>query len=250
MNKENRIDLMGIPVDALTMEQTINRIDETIRNGEKINHVVVNAGKMVRMQTNMELRESVVTCDLINADGQSIVWAARWLGLGLPERVAGIDLMEKVVELSANKGYKCYFFGATEDVVSKVVNDYTEKYGPSVIAGYRNGYYEDEEEPLIAQKIADSGAQVLFVAMPSPKKENFMYRYREELKNVNFNMGVGGSFDVISGYTSRAPLWMQKRGLEWMHRTRQEPAKMWRRNLRASRFILLVIKAKFRKKKG
>ncbi|MFH0759148.1 MAG: WecB/TagA/CpsF family glycosyltransferase [Bacteroidota bacterium] len=250
MSEDRRIDFLGIPLDTLTMQETIERIDETIREGGKLNHVVINAGKVVAMQKNKELFQSVVTCDLINADGQSIVWAVRMLGKKIPERVAGIDLMEKLVELAAEKGYGCFFFGAREEVVGKVVEIYTKKYGPSVVAGYRNGYFGKNEEGAIAQMIGDSGARLLFVAMPSPKKENFMFSYREVMKNVNFNMGVGGSFDVIAGYTKRAPGWMQKMGMEWFYRFLQEPGRMWKRYLVGnSRFILLVLKARFRRKK-
>jgi N-acetylglucosaminyldiphosphoundecaprenol N-acetyl-beta-D-mannosaminyltransferase len=251
MSQDRKIDFLGIPLDALTMQETINRIEKTIREGGRLNHVVINAGKVVAMQTNEELFRSVVTCDLINADGQSIVWAARFLGNEIPERVAGIDLMENLVELAAEKGYKCFFFGARENVVEKVVEIYTGRFGPSVVAGYRNGYFGKEEEPAIAQQIAASGAQLLFVAMPSPKKENFMYEYRDVMKNMNFNMGVGGSFDVIAGYTKRAPSWMQKIGLEWFYRFLQEPGRMWKRYLVGNtRFVLLIFKAKFRGKRA
>lgn len=238
-----RIDFMGIPVDSLSMEETVQLIDEGIRNEHRINHVVINAGKVVLMQKDQELFNSVVSCDVINADGQSIVWAARLLGKKLPERVAGADLMPRLVELAYQQGYKCFFFGAKEDVVKKVVDIYTQKYGQQVIAGYRNGYYSEEEEVAIAQQIAGSGAQILFVAIPSPKKENFLYQQRHLLAPVNFTMGVGGTFDVISGITKRAPRWMQKMGLEWFYRFLQEPRRMWRRYLLGnSKFIWLVIR--------
>ena len=247
MNAKRRIDFMGIPVDALSMKETLEFIDEGIRRGDKINHVVINAGKVVAMRKNAALHRSVVTCDLINADGQSIVWAAGFLGRKLPERVAGIDLMQNLVKLSAEKKYKCFFFGAKEEVVKKVVEIYTEKYGADVIAGFRNGYFSKEEEAGIAQKIADSGAQLLFVAMPSPHKENFMYEYRDVLKDVRFNMGVGGSFDVISGLTRRAPRWMQRTGLEWFYRFIQEPKRMWKRYLIGnSGFLLMVFKERIK----
>ena len=154
----SKIDFLTIPVDVLTMEQTINIVDECIRDGKHIQHVVINAGKVVAMQTNKALYDSVVNCDLINADGQSIVWAARFLGKKLPERVAGIDLMQNLITLAAGKGYKCFFLGAKEEVVSKVVDIYSKKYGKDMIAGYRNGYFSTDEEAEVAQQIADSKA--------------------------------------------------------------------------------------------
>jgi len=248
MNNNKRIDFLGIPLDALTMEETIDFIDRGIQNGDRINHVVINAGKVVAMQKNEALFKSVVTCDLINADGQSIVWAARFLGHSIPERVAGVDLMQNLVELAAAKDYKCFFFGARQDVVEKVVEIYQEKYGTPIIAGYRNGYFNVEEEPAIARQIGESGAQLLFVAMPSPKKENFMYTYRNVMSDLNFNMGVGGSFDVVAGVTRRAPRWMQNLGLEWFYRFIQEPGRMWKRYLIGNiKFVSIILNAKIKK---
>ena len=242
-----KIDFLGIPVDALTMEETVNKIDTAIRTEQTINHVVINAGKVVAMQTDKELYNSVVTCDLINADGQSIVWAARFLRRNLPCRVAGVDLMQNLIRLAADRKYRCFFLGAKEDVVKKVVEIYSAEYGPEIIAGYRNGYFSKEQEPEVAQQIAESGARLLFVAISSPKKENFLYRYKGLLKKVYFTMGVGGSFDVVAGVTRRAPGWMQKIGMEWFYRFIQEPKKMWRRYLIGNiKFIWLVIREKIR----
>lgn len=245
-----KIDFLGIPVDALTTQETIDRVDKAIMENKRINHVVINAGKVVLMQKDKELYNSVVSCDIINADGQSIVWAVRFLGKKLPERVAGVDLMQELMELSYKKNYKCFFFGAKEAVVKKVVDIYSQKYGSEIIAGYRNGYYIKTEEPLIAKQIADSGTQLLFVAITSPKKENFLFDYKNVLKNVSFTMGVGGTFDVIAGVTRRAPRWMQNIGMEWFYRFLQEPGRMWHRYLIGnSTFIWLVIKEKFKRGK-
>jgi len=242
-----KIDFLGIPVDALTMEETVSKIDEAISSEQTINHVVINAGKVVAMQTDKELYNSVVTCDLINADGQSIVWAARFLGRNLPCRVAGVDLMQNLIKLAADRKYRCFFLGAKEEVVKKVVEIYSAEYGSEIIAGYRNGYFSKEQEPEVAQQIAESGARLLFVAISSPKKENFLYRYKGLLKKVYFTMGVGGSFDVVAGVTRRAPGWMQKIGMEWFYRFIQEPGKMWRRYLIGNlKFIWLVIREKIR----
>jgi N-acetylglucosaminyldiphosphoundecaprenol N-acetyl-beta-D-mannosaminyltransferase len=246
-----RIDFLGIPIDALTMHETIDRVDEAIEENKRINHVVINAGKVVLMQKDKELYNSVVSCDIINADGQSVVWAARFLGKKLPERVAGADLMQELIELSYKKKFKCFFFGSKEEVLRKVVDIYSQKYGPEIIAGYRNGYYTKPEEPLIARQIADSGTQLLFVAITSPKKENFLFEYKDVLKRVNFTMGVGGTFDVIAGVTKRAPLWMQNIGMEWFYRFLQEPKRMWRRYLVGnSKFIWMVIKEKLKRGKN
>ena len=239
----NRIHILNTNIDNYTMEQTLDAVDSAIAENRQLHHVVVNAGKIVAMQTDAQLRESVNNSDLINADGQAVVWASRILGKPLKERVAGIDIMKNLVRRAAERGYKIYFFVASEEVVSMVVDHYKERFGEGIIAGYRNGYFKKEDEMQIATEIADSGANALFVAISSPVKENFLYRYRDLLKKVNFIMGVGGSFDVISGKVRRAPIWMQKSGLEWFYRFLQEPGRMWKRYLIGNtKFIWLVLK--------
>ena len=225
------------------MQETLQLIDSTIIEGKQLHHVVVNAGKIVAMQTDLQLRQSVNESDLINADGQAVVWASKFLGKPLKERVAGIDLMENIVKLAHQKQYKIFFFGAKEEIVKAVVDKYSYQYSPNIIAGHRNGYFKKEEEKGIAKQISNSGADILFVAISSPTKENFLYENKELLKGVNFIMGVGGSFDVVAGKVKRAPLWMQKSGLEWFYRFAQEPKRMWKRYLVGNtKFIFLVFK--------
>jgi N-acetylglucosaminyldiphosphoundecaprenol N-acetyl-beta-D-mannosaminyltransferase len=246
MLKQNMIKpihLLGTPIDNLTMQETVDLVDDAIRNRKHLHHTVVNAGKIVAMHENPELRESVVNADIINADGQAVVWASRLLGQPLKERVAGIDLMERLVEMAFRKNYRIFFFGAKEEIVKKVVDNYSQKYSPGIIAGYRNGYFKKEEERAIAKQIADSRANILFVAISSPTKENFLYQNKDLLQDVNFTMGVGGSFDVVSGLIKRAPSWMQKTGLEWLYRVYQEPRRMFKRYLVGNtKFIALMLK--------
>lgn len=241
-----KISFLNTNIDNLSMTETLTKVSDSIEKKEQLHHVVVNAGKIVAMQKDADLRKSVNESDVINADGQAVVWASHFLGKPLKERVAGIDLMANLVEMAHEKGYKIFLFGAKEEVVKSVVNLYSEKYSPELIAGYRNGYFKKEEEEAIAQEIGRSGAQMLFVAISSPTKENFLYKNREILKSINFIMGVGGSFDVFAGKTKRAPEWMQKTGMEWFYRFLQEPKRMWKRYLIGnSKFIYLVFKEKF-----
>ena len=245
----NRIDILNTTIDNLNMLETLQVVDNAISNGERLHHVVVNAGKIVAMQNDAQLRKSVNESDLINADGQAVVWASKILGKPLKERVSGIDLMEALVELAYQNQYKIFFFGAKEEVVKTVVDRYSNDYSPKIIAGYRNGYFKKDEEQDIAKQISDSGANILFVAISSPTKENFLYENKKLLNKVNFIMGVGGSFDVVSGKVKRAPVWMQNSGLEWFYRFAQEPKRMWKRYLVGnSKFIALVLKEKFSNK--
>lgn len=228
----------------LTMDQTVKLIDNAITENRPIHHVVINAAKVVNAQKDLALKESIVNCDIINADGQSIVWASKILNKPLPERVPGIDLMDELIKLASVKKYKIFLLGAKEEIVKKVADKYSQLYGEDIIAGYRNGYFDSSEENDIANQIADSKAKILFVAMSSPKKEIFLNTYKDIIRTP-FIMGVGGSFDVVAGFVKRAPMWMQNSGLEWLYRTIQEPGRMWKRYLVGnSKFIYLVFKEK------
>ncbi|MEO0572972.1 MAG: WecB/TagA/CpsF family glycosyltransferase [Bacteroidota bacterium] len=241
-----RVHFLNTTLDNLTMEQTLKTIIQAISRGKQIHHVVVNAAKMVSMQKDLVLRKSVNSADLINADGQAVVWASKVLGKPLKERVAGIDLMQNLVRIASERGYKIFFLGAKEEIVTKVVETYTQNYSKDIIAGYRNGYFEKEDEERVAREIQSSGANILFVAISSPKKENFLYQNKKQLSKVNFIMGVGGSFDVVAGKVKRAPVWMQRTGLEWLYRVFQEPKRMWKRYLIGnSKFIYLVFRERF-----
>jgi N-acetylglucosaminyldiphosphoundecaprenol N-acetyl-beta-D-mannosaminyltransferase len=242
MKKNERVDFLGTLINNLTLEETIFEIEDVIKNRRITQHVVLNASKTVLMQSHNKLKEIINNCSLINADGQSIVWASKILGKPLKERVAGIDLMQRLVEVSEKKEYSIYFFGAKEEVVKKVVEIYKKKYPNLKIAGYRNGYFSKEENKEVVEDIKISNADILFVAFSSPKKEYWLAENIEKL-NVPFCMGVGGSFDVVAGITNRAPILMQKYGLEWFYRLIQEPRRMWRRYLIGNlKFCYYVIK--------
>ena len=242
-----RIQFLNIYVDILTMQDTLNLVEKSISKKNQIHHTVVNAGKIVNMQANNQLRKSVINADIINVDGQGVFWALKLHRKKIQERVAGIDLMEKLVDISYKKGYRCFFLGAKEDVLLNLISKYKENYSNDIIGGYRNGYFNESDELNIVKQINNSKSNILFVAITSPKKEIFLNKYKKELKNVNFIMGVGGSFDVISGKIKRAPLWMQNLGLEWFFRLIQEPKRMWKRYLVGnSKFIWLVFKEFFK----
>jgi N-acetylglucosaminyldiphosphoundecaprenol N-acetyl-beta-D-mannosaminyltransferase len=223
-----RIDLLGCPVDAVDMPQTLEAVEACIRERRLCRHVVINVAKLVQVRKSPELRRVISSCDIINADGVPIVWASKILGSPLPGRVAGIDLFLDLVRLAAEKGYRPFFLGARREVVEKVVDLFRERYPSLQVAGWRDGYFREEEEETIVREISRSEADMLFAGFPSPRKELFLEKWMPAMK-VPFAMGVGGSFDVVAGYTRRAPLWMQKAGLEWLFRLLQEPRKMWKR---------------------
>lgn len=220
--------IFGVPVDPLTMDETVARCEELIESRCFAQHVVINAGKVVAMSEDAGLRSIVAACALCNADGQSIVWAGRSLGIPFPERVAGVDLFARLLELAQERRWPVYFLGATQATLDSLLETVASNYPGLPIAGARNGYFEDDV--AVARGIQTSGARLLFVGMSSPRKEYFLADNAEELGPC-FCMGVGGSFDVLAGRTRRAPQWMQHIGMEWAFRFMQEPRRMWRRYL-------------------
>lgn len=250
MINTRKVDLLGCRIDALTMDETIRLVEEIIREGRPRQHVVVNALKFTLMRKDPDLRRIVNGCDVVNVDGMPVVWASRILGTPVPDRVAGIDLFQRLVETSAMKGYRPYFLGAREEVVQRTTAVFREKYPRLDIAGFRNGYFSEDEAADVADEIRASRADMLFVAVSSPKKEKFLNRWMPRM-GVPFCMGVGGSFDVVSGLTQRAPLWMQRSGLEWVYRIVEEPRRMWLRYAKSNPvFIWMVWEAYRRRRKN
>jgi N-acetylglucosaminyldiphosphoundecaprenol N-acetyl-beta-D-mannosaminyltransferase len=224
-----RITMMGCQVDNLSMEETLGKVEGFIASGRPHQHVVVNVDKLVKASRDEQLRQIINDCALVNVDGMPVVWASRLLGKPLKERVAGVDLFEALMRRAADKGWRVFLLGAREEVVSAVKATYERKYPALVVAGYRNGYWKGEqEEAEVVAQIKESRADLLFVAISSPKKEQFLGRYQADMK-IPFAMGVGGTFDVAIGKVRRAPVWMQNCGLEWFYRFLQEPRRMFRR---------------------
>lgn len=243
--KNKKVMIMGYSLDALTMDETIAEIENCIKSRTKCQHAVLNAAKVVIAEKDETLKSILNECEIVNADGQSIVWASKFLKKPLPERVAGIDLMERLLEISNIKGYRVYFFGATEEVVTKTVEEFRKKYPGLIVAGYRNGYFAQEVNSQILEQMRAAKPDILFVGFSSPMKEYWLKENMAKL-DIPVCMGVGGSFDVAAGLRKRAPIWMQRRGLEWLYRFIQEPERMWRRYLVGNmKFVFLVIKYKF-----
>lgn len=242
-----RIEMMGCLIDDLSMEETLEAVDGFIRSGRPHQHVVVNVDKIVKASHDPNLRDTINRCSLINADGMPVVWASRMLGKGLKERVAGIDLFESLMQRAAVRGWRVFLLGAREEVVVGVRDLYQRRYPGLQIVGYRNGYWSADQEGEVVAQIKSASADLLFVAISSPKKELFLGEYQASM-NVPFAMGVGGSFDVAVGKVKRAPVWMQKAGLEWFFRFLQEPRRMFKRYfIDDVEFLRLLVKEGLRR---
>jgi N-acetylglucosaminyldiphosphoundecaprenol N-acetyl-beta-D-mannosaminyltransferase len=240
-----RIEFLGSPMDSASMVETVAYIANRIEKKEFLQHVVVNVAKLINMQKDTELAESVKACDLINIDGMGVVLGARFMGHDIPERVAGVDLFHNLLDMSTEKEFSVFLLGAEEEVVAKTAEKVKEQHKGINVVGFHHGYFWDDEAAVVEQ-IKASGARLLFVAITSPKKENFINKWQDQL-GVDFVMGVGGTFDVVAGKVKRAPVWMQNYGFEWFYRVMQEPGRMWKRYAETnSKFAWLLIKEKLK----
>lgn len=238
VTSKQRPVLFDVAVDALDFESTIDRCRALAHDGGVHQHVVLNAAKVVAMQDDRELASIIRSCSLVNADGASVVWASRLLRRPLPERVAGIDLFVKLIETAANDGDSVFFLGARAEVVTKVAEVFKDRFPTLDVAGTHDGYWDDDGRLIAAIRAARP--TYLFLAIPSPRKEFWLNRNLHAL-GVPFVMGVGGSFDVVAGVTTRAPRWMQRVGMEWSWRLIQEPRRMFKRYLVGnSRFLAIT----------
>jgi N-acetylglucosaminyldiphosphoundecaprenol N-acetyl-beta-D-mannosaminyltransferase len=236
----NRGALFGLPLDALTMDETVDQVRRMVRNGGIHRHVVLNAAKIVQAERDPALRQVISGCELVNADGMAVVWASRVLGAPVPQRVTGIDLFERLVAAAADDGDPVYFLGAQAPVVERVVRVFTERYPLLRVAGYHDGFWADDE--TMVAEVRAARPSYLFLAIPSPRKEFWLEEHAEEL-GIPFVMGVGGAFDVVAGRTGRAPRVVQRAGLEWGWRLAQEPRRMWKRYLYGNTaFIRLTLR--------
>jgi N-acetylglucosaminyldiphosphoundecaprenol N-acetyl-beta-D-mannosaminyltransferase len=237
-----RLRLLGCEVDAIDMDEAVARIDAAIAERRFLRHADLNGAIVVAMRDDEKMRESIAGAGLVVADGQSVVWAARLLGQPLPARVPGIDLMHRTIELAERRGYSIYILGARQDVLETAVARLVETHPALRIAGCHDGYFEDSEELGVAEQIRRSGADILYVAIGSPRKEYFLARHGRSL-GVPYVMGVGGAIDVVAGVTRRAPRWLQRLGLEWAFRLAQEPRRLFRRYLVTNaRFLALAVR--------
>ena len=237
---DRRRMFLETPMHALTMEETLELAENAMANHEPLHHTVVNVSKLVNMRENPVLAQDVSEADVINVDGAGVVWGARLFGVSVPERVAGVDIMEALFKICAQRGFRPYLLGAEAHVLEAVKARLARDYPGFTVAGARDGYFTPEQEEQVILDINASGADCLFVAMPTPRKERFLFRYRLVLK-PSFIMGVGGSFDVYGGKVQRAPVWVQKIGMEWAYRVAQEPGRLWRRYWDTNRAYLALL---------
>jgi N-acetylglucosaminyldiphosphoundecaprenol N-acetyl-beta-D-mannosaminyltransferase len=226
-----RAYVLGCGLDRVDMDEALRRCRSFLANRSRTHqHMAVNAAKVVATQRDAELRGHVNACDLVTADGQAVVWAARLLGDPVPARVTGIDLMQELIALGEREGYSVFILGARPRVLATAIPRLRARHPRLTIAGSHHGFFSEADEAGIAARIRAARPDMLFVALPTPHKERFLARWSSRLA-VPFAMGVGGAIDVLADEARRAPAVLQRLGLEWAFRLAQEPRRLWRRYL-------------------
>lgn len=232
------VRILGVRVDKVTTEQALGAMERFIAEGRPHQIVTLNPEFVMEAQRNPEFRVTLEEADLALPDGVGLLWAARLLGQPLPERVTGSDTVPLIAEMSARRGYRLYLLGAAPGVAEKAAEALRRKYpGVQIVGTYAGSPDPAEEEGIIA-RIREASPDFLFVAYGAPRQDLWIHRNLSRL-GVPVCMGVGGTLDFIAGVAVRAPRWMRKMGLEWLHRLLHQPWR-WRRMLALPRFAYLV----------
>lgn len=241
MNATESRSILGIKVSAVDTATALATIEEFICSRRPHMVVTADSSAVVLARKDNELRRIINEADLVTPDSVGILWAAKRFGTPLPERVSGVDIVEMLCERAAPSGYRVFLLGAAPGVAEAAAAKLQQRWPGLVLAGTHHGFFQPEESASVIQKIRESKPDVLFVAMGIPLQEKWIYQHLEELR-VPVAMGVGGTFDVLSGKVKRAPKWMQHHGLEWFYRLANSPRKI-RKCLALPIFVLMVLRA-------
>lgn len=242
-----RVRFLNANFDSLTLGQTVEDIFRHVDSGQRGWLCTVNVAILMMMRSDERLQRFVDRAALVVADGQPIVWCAPWFGQKLPQRVTGVDLVDAICERAARAGKSIYLLGATAEIVEKLSQRIKERH-PALRIDFADGYFTKDEAAIRADHIRATGADILFVGMGVPRQEIFIEEQWDRL-GVGMAIGVGGSFDVLAGLRARAPVWIQKLGMEWLYRLVQEPRRLFIRYLVTnSQFVWLVFSGLLKKR--
>lgn len=228
--------------NPVTLDSCVDTVFNDMARGRRGWLCTVNVAILMMMREDTKLQSFVDRASWTVADGQPLIWAARWFRRALPERVTGVDLVYRLCERAEQQGQGVYLLGATSTTVRRLAERLQARY-PALILSYADGYFSADEAEQRADAVALSGASILLVGMGVPRQEHFIESQFDRL-GVQLAVGVGGSFDVLAGLRSRAPQWMQNAGLEWLFRLVQEPRRLFKRYLLTnSKFVGLLLRA-------
>ena len=225
------VAILGVPFDPVTIDSAISRITDMIETRRPAYVVTPNVDFLVQARRDAELRRILVEAHLVLCDGKPLVWASRWLGNPLPERVAGADLVPRFIALAEQRGFRLFLLGATPEANALAVKRLQEQHRSLVIAGHYSPPFrplEEMDNAEIIRRIHAARPDVVLVSFGCPKQEKWMARNYQAL-GVPVCIGVGATIDFLAGQVRRAPRWMQRTGLEWTYRLVQEPRRLFRR---------------------
>jgi len=236
--------ILGFWIDCITMEEAIRHCLALI-HGDRRPRIIgtINAALLVMAREDKQLGMALHGSDLLLADGMPVLWIARALGAGSAQRVTGVDLMDELLRVADRERLRLFFLGASPGVLQALIRKVAEAHAGAVITGARDGYFPREQGLEVVREVRDSGADILFVGMPSPFKEVWCHEHRAAL-GTPVILPVGGAFDVLSGFIRRAPRPLQACGLEWLWRLMMDPRRLWRRYLETNpAFVALVLRS-------
>ena len=218
-----RAEVGGVSVDVWTLRQTLDVLCDWVDEptGPKM-HVSMNAAKIERARKDLTLQRAIRRADLVSADGMGVVWASRGQ---IPERVSGIDLCEALLGLAARRGWRPYLLGGRAPILDRTVEVIRERWPSLTLAGHHHGYLGPREEATLIGSIAATCPDLLLVGLGTPRQERFLLTYVDRI-GAPLSMGVGGTWDVLSGAVQRAPVAVRERGMEWAWRMAQEPRRV------------------------
>lgn len=234
------VAILNTPVHMVTMGDTLQLARQYMAQDRLHQIATTNPEFVMRAQADEEFRQVLEACDLCIADGFGLVFASRWLGVPLPERVPGSELVYNLARLAAQEGWSLFLLGAAPGVAEQAASIFQNRYPGLLIAGTHAGTPNPAENDAIVQMINKSEADILFVAYGAPNQDKWIARNRQTLRGVRLALGVGGSLDFVTGKSKRAPRWMQNIGLEWLHRLIMEPWR-WRRMTALPQFAVKIL---------
>ena len=234
------ISILGIPVHAVTMDETVALIEGYMAEARLHQIATVNPEFVMAAQDDAEFRRVLTGADLCLPDGVGLLYAARRAGRRLPERVPGSELVYRLAERAAARGWPLFLLGAAPGVAEAAAAILCDRYPGLRVAGTYAGSPDPAEDDALVARVNASGAALLYVAYGAPRQDKWIARNRDALASVRVAIGVGGSLDFVTGRAVRAPQWAQRLGLEWLHRLVKEPWR-WRRMLALPRFGWRVV---------
>ena len=243
-----KVMIAGVEIDNITMDQTLSFIEELIQK-RKVSYIVTpNVDHIIKLQRDLEFRKVYREAACVLPDGMPILWAGKFLGTPLKEKISGSDLVPRLCEIAAQKGYRLFFLGGRPGAADKAKERLSKRLPSLNVAGVYSPPFgfekNDEENEKIAKMIKENAPDILLVGLGAPKQEKWIYQHYKKLE-IPISMGVGVTFEFVAGMVKRAPYWMQTSGLEWFWRLMMEPRRLWKRYLvEDMQFFRLIVAQK------